>query len=357
MIKPLLVIILITVSVSCANQQRLASDLPDELPIAISNNATAYLNVDGQDQYYSFNGLTTGKSYQDITNQAFVWKTGVWRELEVPAEQLPVLASVAVGVGSSVYLFGGYTVAADHSEKSIPNVWQINGKDQSWTALPAMPTPVDDAVALVYQDRYIYLISGWHDVDNVDLVQVYDIKNKAWQQATAFPLPAVFGHAGGIVDNQMVVCDGVKVLWQGEKKQFLPSPACAVGVINPNDHTDIVWQTIEHHSGIAYYRMAATSDESNQIYFVAGSDNPYNYDGIGYNKVPSEPSNNIRIYELQHHKWSTIDNYIPSSMDHRSMLNTKKNFVIMGGMGENQAVLDRIVYIKKSEIRADSYNN
>lgn len=26
-----------------------------------------------------------------------------------------------------------------------------------------MPVPVDDSVALVYRDRYVYLVSGWHE--------------------------------------------------------------------------------------------------------------------------------------------------------------------------------------------------
>ncbi len=355
MIKYALICLLLTCS-ACTKRQQM-HDLPTKLPMALSNNAVAFLPINGNNQFYTFNGLTNGKTYQDITNQAFVWVDGGWHELDVPEDQLPVLASVAVAVADSVFLFGGYTVAADHSEKSIPNVWQINGNTHQWTALPPMPTPVDDAVALVYQDRYIYLISGWHDVDNVDLVQVFDIEKQRWQQATAFPLPPVFGHAGGIVGNQMVVCDGVKVVWQGDKKQFLPSPACVVGHINADDITDIDWTPIIHHSGTAYYRMAASSDEIKQIYFVAGSDNPYNYDGIGYNKVPSEPSDNIRVYDLQQQKWTITEQKIPASMDHRSMLNTADGFIIMGGMGENQSVLQRITLIKKPELITGSSTN
>ena len=48
----------------------------------------------------------------------------------------------------------------------------------------SMPVPVDDAIAVVYQDRYIYLISGWHDFGNVNLVQQYDVIADSWSQAT-----------------------------------------------------------------------------------------------------------------------------------------------------------------------------
>ncbi len=326
-----------------SNQQA----LPQRLPIPVANNAVAYLNIDGQDQYYTFNGLTAGKTYQDITQAAYLWQAGDWQQLQTPDSQLPVLASTAVTVGEAVYLFGGYTVAADHSEKSVPNVWRIDGRNLQWEALPAMPTPVDDTVALVYQDRFIYLISGWHDVDNVDLVQVFDTEQQNWQQATAFPLPPVFGHAGAIIGQHMLVCDGVKVMKNGDKKQFLPSPVCAMGVIDASDHTQIDWQTIDHHSGTAYYRMAAASDKQQRMYFAAGSDNPYNYDGVGYNQVPSDPSSAVRIFDLKTQQWTVKTQQLPASMDHRALLNTPHGLVIMGGMGQRQRVLDRIIYYKK----------
>lgn len=331
----------------CAVRQTEKPDLPSSLPIAVSNNAVAYLNINGQHQFYTFNGLKPGKTYQDITNQAFVWHSGEWHDLNVPVEQLPVLASVAVSVKDSVYLFGGYTVAADHSEKSIPNVWRIDGFSHQWQAMPAMPTPVDDAVALVYQDRYIYLISGWHDVDNVSLVQVFDTDTQTWQQATEFPLPPVFGHAGGIVEHQMVICDGVKVMWQGDKKQFLPSPECVLGVIDKVDISKIHWQKIPHHSGKAFYRMAASGDGNDGVYFAGGSDNPYNYNGIGYNDVPAKPSDDVRIYDLKLHQWITRQSAIPATMDHRSLLHTIDGFYILGGMKTDQMVVNRILKIEK----------
>lgn len=341
MIKVSLLFVVVLLN-ACSHKQAVKLH-PTTLPKAISNNAVAYLSVNGQDQYYSFNGITAGKSYQDITNEAYVWQSGQWQQLHVPDEQLPVLASTAVGVNDSVYLFGGYTVAADHSEKSVPNVWKINGLDHEFKAMPVMPTPVDDAVALVYQERYIYLISGWHDVDNVAFVQVFDTLNQTWQYATPFPLPPVFGHAGGIVGNKMLLCDGVKVVKTAEKKQFLSSAECVLGTIDENDPMLIIWQVIPHHSGTAYYRMAASSDDRAKVYFAGGSDNPYNFDGIGYNLQPSEPSNGIRVFDLNTLTWQLTTHQNSKTMDHRALLNTPHGFMIMGGMRENQTISDNII--------------
>ncbi len=327
--------------------RKLEKKLPNALPQPISNNAVAYLRINDQDQFYSFNGLTAGKTFADVSNEAYVWKNGQWLALNVPEQQLPVLASTAVAVNGSVYLFGGYTVAKDHSEKSIPNVWRIDGQTDEWFGLPVMPIPVDDAVALVYQNRYIYLISGWHDVDNVDLVQVFDTQKMIWQQATPFPLPPVFGHAGGIIGHKILICDGVKVVKTVEKKQFLPSAKCTLGSIDVNDPTLISWQQIPHHSGTAYYRMAASSDDATRIYFAGGSDNPYNYNGIGYNTVPSEPSNGWRVYDLISMNWLVGSHQNAPSMDHRALLNTPHGLVIMGGMAAQQKVTDHIMYYEK----------
>ncbi len=351
MIKHVLLILLTGLLSHCTHRPPVDL-LPDKMPEAVANNATAYLQLKQQPQLYTFNGLQAGKTYKDVTKHAFVWQNSQWHKMNVPEVQSPVLASVAVTVKQSVYLFGGYTVAADHSEKSIPHVWKIDGKQISenplseWLAMPTMPVPVDDAVALVYQQRYIYLISGWHDVDNVDRVQVFDTDTEEWFQASSFPLPPVFGHAGGIVDNHMIICDGVKVVKKLDEKQFKSSAECVLGVINPNDITDITWEQIPHHSGTAYYRMAATA-VNNQIVFAAGSDNPYNFNGIGYNGEPAKPSGAVRVYDLSSQKWSIINDKINPSMDHRALLNTPYGLLILGGMVAQQQVTDQITVLHK----------
>ena len=313
------------------------------LPYPVSNHAVAQTQFQGEAQFFVFNGLTKNKTHADVTNKAWVWRDKQWQALTVPKNQPAVLASVAAAVNNQVYLFGGYTVAADGSEKSSPLVWQIDGDTLNWQAMPEMPTPVDDSVALVYQDRYIYLVSGWHDVDNVDLVQVFDTQNQTWQQANAFPLPPVFGQAGAIVGNQMLVCDGVKVVYdENKKKQFLPSAECALGAINDHDVTQIEWQSTPHYSGTAHYRMAAASSDHFAV-FVGGSDNPYNYNGIGYDGLPSQASADIRIYDFNTRTWQILAKQLSPNMDHRGLLKTQDEFIVLGGMKAEQELSPQII--------------
>ena len=120
------------------------------------------------------------------------------------------LASTAVGLGEYAYIFGGYTVDSDHTEISSPDVYRFDIKNNTYKHLASMPVPVDDSVAISYKERYIYLISGWHNDGNVNLVQVYDTKNNTWQQASPFLGEPVFGQAAAISGNTIVICDGVK---------------------------------------------------------------------------------------------------------------------------------------------------
>ena len=93
--------------------------------------------------------------------------------------------------------------------------------------------------------------------------------------------------------------------------------------------------------------MAASSNDATRIYFVGGSDNPYNYNGIGYNKSPSEPSDGWRVFDVVAMNWLDEKRRAPASMDHRALLNTPHGFVILGGMAEQQEIIDRIMLYSK----------
>jgi N-acetylneuraminic acid mutarotase len=294
--------------------------------------------------------LLSGKSWQDITNNAYRYSNGEWSQIKMPKQSMPVLASTAVNIGTDIYLMGGYTVNEKGEEKSVAEIFKLDTIKQEWTVVTVMPIPVDDTVALVYANRYIYLVSGWHDVDNVNLVQVYDVKRDKWFNASPYPAPAVFGHAGGIIENKMIICDGVKVVPKddkGNKRDFVSSPICLQGTIKKSNPQLIDWQAITHHSGSAYYRMAATgSIINNSFVFAGGSDNPYNYDGVGYNKTPSKASNIIREYDNKTKKWKLHSNIIEENMDHRALLTDGSWFYILGGMISEQHVTNKIFRFK-----------
>lgn len=324
------------------------------LPEPVTNNAVAQITLNGDDYLLSFMGLAEGKTYKDVHNKAWVLKLGnqEWQRLPDVPSSLPLkgrLASIAVGVAEKAYLFGGYTVAQDHTEISSPDNFVFDLKSKSYSAIATTPVPTDDAIALVYQNRFIYLISGWHNDGNVNLVQIYDIQTNTWQQASPFLGAPVFGHAGGIVDNKMLVCDGVKVVPLADRRRtFAAETACYLGAIAADNPTKIDWRIVSHPTGKARYRMAATGVTSPQkaIVFAGGSINPYNYNGIGYNRIPSEPTSEIWIYDISSDSWNAKKNR-KATMDHRGLLLSSggKSGFIVGGMVEKQHVTSEVFEI------------
>ncbi len=333
------------------------------MPEAVSNNAITQVSVNNKDYIISFSGLNSKKDHHGVHNKTFIfdvqsnqWKIGA----SVPMKQAifdtgsqsktPLtgrLASVATSINGLAYVFGGYTVASDHSEVSVPDVYSYHVVKNTYESLPPMPVPVDDSVALTYQNRYIYLVSGWHNDGNVNLVQLFDTKTRQWSQASPFPGKPVFGQAGAMLGNKMLICDGVKVDYHTDKRRsYSAEPACYLGTVDTNRPNFIDWRVIKHPTGIARYRMAATHDNANNaLVFIGGSDNPYNYSGIGYNGSPAEPDNKIWRFNLEDNAWhiSTSESH---TMDHRGLINLSGQWLTVGGMGKNQEVLNTITIHK-----------
>ncbi|WP_233520615.1 Kelch repeat-containing protein [Flocculibacter collagenilyticus] len=322
------------------------------MPEPVSNNAVTKVTTKNGSYLISFMGLGKNKTYKDVHNKVWALKIGepTWQEKTPVPSSLNIkgrLASIATSINDKAYIFGGYTVAKDHSEISTPDVYQYDIETDTYTQLANMPVPVDDSIALPYQDRYIYLISGWHNDGNVNLVQLFDTHTNTWAQASPYLAEPVFGHAGGIVGNKMVVCDGVKVVPEKFKRRtFSAALQCRMGIIDNTNPTKIDWRLMSHPTGKARYRMAATGAEigKNQyIVFTGGSTNPYNYNGIGYNGSPSQPSNAFWLFNLQTQSWRYVTNRSIRTMDHRGLIHHNETFLTIGGMTNEQQVLDIVV--------------
>ncbi len=338
----------------------ISSGILPPLPEAVANNAVARVDVpvksntansQGTQTYLlSFMGLGQGKGYQDVHNRAYklaLEDAQMWQTIKpVPSSITPTgrLAAIAVGVGPYAYLFGGYTVDAKHHEISTPDVYRYDVTNNRYERLADMPVPVDDAVALTYQDRYIYLISGWHMDGNVNLVQVYDTQKNRWQQASPYLAVPTFGHAASIIDNVIVVCDGVATVPKKDKRRGFEAVAqCRKGTINPNNPLSIDWRVIDHPTGKSRYRMASHGVSDTAVFF-GGAHNPYNYNGIGYNGAPAAPTNEIWRYHVPTNSWQ-VSQSTYKSMDHRGLIPYKDALYVIGGMTQAQTVTPNVVNI------------
>ncbi len=139
-----LIIYLLVVILSCLTP---AQDVPS-IPVPHANNAVAQVSINGKTHIFSFAGLTKGKTWKDTSKQAFMFVEGepAWRRLpDLPVKEGRLAAS-AQGVRGKVYIFGGYTVAKDGSEKSTAEVFRFDPKKKKYKRMKDMPTPVDDMV-------------------------------------------------------------------------------------------------------------------------------------------------------------------------------------------------------------------
>lgn len=332
----------------CAAQRTPA--MPESHTVARSNWAVALAG----DHVFAFYGLGTGKTHADIARD--VHATSLldhagergWQAIA----QIPVsegrLASAAVTIGERIYLIGGYTVAADGSEKSAPEILRFDPEQTSFAHETNMPVPVDDTVALAWRDRWIVLISGWYDTANVADVQIYDTRSKNWTSATAWPGKPVFGHAGALFNDVVVVCDGVAAVKGDDgKNQFALSDQCWRGQLDVGAIGKIAWHPLPAHPGKPLYRSGATATRqlrnSGHIVFAGGSERPYNYDGIGYDGLPAEPSSAVISYDIAAKKWMRHTSLPTAGMDFRGLIEYRKHFHLIGGMRTGQSVSGEVI--------------
>ena len=178
---------------------------------ASSNNAVTSVKSRGSLLLYSLMGMGAKKTWDAATNAAYTLDpyTGKWAEMHSVPGTVGRLAATAVGAREHVFLFGGYVVDGQGGETTVPDVNVYEPLTDRWFRAEDLPVAVDDSVAGVYRDRYIYMVSGWSKTDAVNDVQLYDAQKNKWSQATPIPGTPVFGHAGAIVGDTIVYIDGV----------------------------------------------------------------------------------------------------------------------------------------------------
>ena len=322
----------------------------EPLPEAVSNNAVAMLKVRGQLTLFSFMGIGPKKTWDAVTTEGYALdassgKTEAIRPVPGTAGRI---GAMAVGAAGRVFLLGGYVVYQGGGSV-VPDVNVYDPEHDRWLRGSDIPTPVGDAVIGVYRDRYIYLVGGRTKAAPVSDVQVYDLEKAKWMSATPSPGPAVFGHAGALVDDKILYVDGARRNPEPGPPKFIASDECWLGKIDHHDPTKVEWSKLPVHPGTARFRIAAGGSETDdKIYFSGGAENPHDYNGIGYDGKPSEPSPVTFAFDLHSGKWETLDENTPDpAMDHRGLLVTRENLVIIGGMEKGQQVTGRIAVLPK----------
>lgn len=313
------------------------------LPMAISNNAaTSVVHGDGSTTLYSFMGIEDPLDQESITPASFRLDIGPdgspgdWRRI-ADAPRLGGFAKIgasAIAVGDRVFLIGGYTAPPPPTRETTEHrLFEYLPDEDRYVRRADVPTEVDDTVVGVYQDRFIFVVSGWHGPinNNTRSVQFYDVQSDTWTQATQIPGPGLFGHAGDVVGDRIVFADGVVVPFAIASRAF-------VGTIDADNPASIDWREIDAHPGRATYRAAASQGgDAGEVIIVGGTDNPYNISGTGYNGEASHPLDQVMALDPISGAWRTlrIAGNRPATMDHRALVRVGHgDWAIIGGMRE-----------------------
>jgi N-acetylneuraminic acid mutarotase len=329
-----------------------AQDQLEPLPVPLTNNAVTSVKVQGQTLVYSFMGLGASKNWDAVRNSAYALnlKYGRWTTIR-SIQGSGRLGAAAVSVGEEIFVMGGYVPDKSGLQTIVADVSVYEPNGLRWYRGPDLPVSVRDAAAGEYRDRYVYVIGGFSSKGLTNAVQLYDTVSKQWAQATPYPGPAVFGHAGTVVGDTIIYVDGAKATGAKTGSPWIASDECWMGKIDRKDPKKIEWSKLPAHPGAARYRIAAgASDKDGKAYFAGGSAEVYDYNGIGPDGKPAEPSPVVFDYNVKRSEWETItDKAQNPTMDHRGMAVTSDALIIVGGMGKDQKVQAGVQSLSKEK--------
>jgi len=329
----------------------LAEDL-QPLPSPVTNTAVASVRVEGQELVYSLMGLGASKSWNAISNAANALNVGYdkWTTIR-PVPGPGRLGASAISAREQVFVLGGFVPDETGLQAIVSDVSVYDPIGLRWYRGPDLLTEVRDAAIGVYHDRYIYLVGGFSKKGPTNEVQMYDVETQRWQPATPYPGPAVFGHAGAVVDDNLIFIDGAMRNPSGNNPAYITSDQCWVGKIDHRHPEKITWSKLPPHPGDARYRIASGgSDKDNRAYFAGGGSAVYDYNGIGLDGKPAEPSAVLFDYNFKSNSWETIPvkDFAPT-MDLRGLAVTSDGLIIVGGMRKNQKVTGAVLLLPKGK--------
>jgi N-acetylneuraminic acid mutarotase len=324
----------------------------EPLPLPLTNNAVAVFNRREGMMLVSFMGMGAKKTWNSVSNAAYAFEVAndKWVALRSVPGTAGRLGASAVTARDHVYLFGGYILDSQGGETTVSDVNIYEPDDDRWYRGADIPIAVSASVAGVYRDRYFYLLGGWSKNSAVQDVQVFDAEKNTWLKGTPLPGPAVFGHAGSVVDDSIIYIDGAYKNPSGTPA-FVASEQGWSGKIDHKDPAKITWTKLPAHPGNAHFRIAAGgSAKDDKIYFAGGSDRPYDTFGTGFDGKPAEPSPMVFAYNLRRNKWEVIQETVTNpTMDQRGFLVTTQYLVLLGGMSKDRAVTDVVTLVPKTK--------
>ncbi len=335
------IIIGIMLLVSTAQAQLTVTEVGTLLE-RISNNAVCEGFIGDRPYLFSFGGIDSTKRFSGIHQRSFRYDIETGESIAIPP--LPdgrgKIASAASRIGNIIYITGGYYVNSNGSEESSDKVHRYDILSNSYLADGSpIPVPTDDHVQAIWQDSLIYLITGWRDFSNIADVQIYNPAEDSWLVGEAVPNNNIyksFGASGVIVRDTIFYFGGA-----ASSSGFPIQNDLRKGIIDPSDPTKISWSVSAPDSQVVGYRMAATT-VGNELHWLGGSEQTYNFDGIAYNGSGGVANSNRDLFSLDGKSWmeERVD-LLPMDLRGIAVVSDTVQY-LAGGMLDNQEVSNKV---------------
>ena len=303
----------------------------------------------GDASCFSFAGIDSSLSSGGITGDAYSldFSSGTWRAI-LPLPGDGRIGATAQAVGGAICIFGGFTVGDRLRETTLDRVDIYDIRRGTYVRGKPVPVPVDDTVSGIWRERLVYLVGGWSGEGSTGRVQIYDVRSDRWRQATPLPSPAVFGHAGGIVGDTIVICDGARVDLDSDPP-FLLSNRCFRGDIDPENPVSIDWRKISAHPGRPRYRMAGGAlSREGLVVFAGGAGSAYSYSGIGYDGEIAAPTGAAFAYHVDSGRWLRLEDAPLPTMDHRGLAGDGERLFLAGGIAGGRKSTGAVQVLSRS---------
>lgn len=274
----------------------------NDMPSALMCHASVYDSL--TDKIYVFGGYGGGTSFFNYTYEydpeANSWTT-----------KSPMPYSIdwidASYVNGNIYIFGGF----DGTVRNYNLIY--NTQSNSWSTGEPVPYSRVAGVQCQYRDSLIYFIGGYYETSASSSVQIYDVYSNSWSSGTSLPQNFMMGNAA-------ITGDTIWLIGGHDFSNLYTN--LYLGIINPNNPTQITWSLGTTLPGINFNNGATmmTRDNNRYLYLVGGFEN-------------NTASAHAYEYSISEGIWTTLPNY-PSAIVRNDFLVARQGhneIYVLGG--------------------------
>ncbi len=216
-------------------------------PMLVSRTCCVYVEVNGTPYLYQFGGGNTTAELRRVARLNL--NTNTWQNnYSTMPVQISSGTAIAINGDSEILVFGG-----NNTPGTLGKTLRYNVQANTWQTKVDMPTKVTDALAVKYNDSYIFVVGGGDGYFGsgafiTNKVQLYNVLTNSYTYRNDYPIACAM-QGGGIYVDTIISVGGYTT---GGNATGL----CYKGVINPAT-LNITWISMQSYPAGPIVRMAS----------------------------------------------------------------------------------------------------